>query len=421
MWPVNEGQKLSKRRVVVTGLGSLTPVGVNVEDTWNSLLAGKSGIANIEHFDASAYNTRFAGCIDDFDVSSYLPIKEARRMDTYVQYGMAAGIQAVKDAGLDETNYDPTRIGVCVGSGIGGITNIEEAVRTIDSSGARRISPFFVPGSIINMVSGNLSIHFNFQGPNLSISTACSTGTHGIGLAARMIAYGDADAMIAGGAEKASSPVGIGGFGAARALSTRNDKPQAASRPWDQDRDGFVLGDGSGVMVLEEYESAKKRGADIYAELVGFGMGGDAYHITSPTEDGAGAANCMLNALKDAEINPESVNYINAHGTSTPAGDLAETMAIHSVFGAEANKLAVSSTKSMTGHLLGAAGAIEAVFSVLSIRDQVAPPTINLDKAGEGCDLDYVPHTARDMKISTVMSNSFGFGGTNGTLIFSKI
>ncbi|MDG2091525.1 MAG: beta-ketoacyl-ACP synthase II [Gammaproteobacteria bacterium] len=412
---------MSKRRVVVTGLGALTPVGVNVEDTWSSLMAGKSGIATIGHFDVSSYATNFAGCIDDFDVSSYLPVKEARRMDTFLQYGMAAGIQAVKDAGLKDAYYDPTRIGVCVGSGIGGITNIEDAVHTIDKSSPRRISPFFVPGSIINMVSGNLSIHFNFQGPNLAISTACSTGTHTIGLAARMIAYGDADAMIAGGAEKASSPVGIGGFGAARALSTRNDDPQAASRPWDQDRDGFALGDGSGILVLEEYEAAKKRGANIYAELIGFGMGGDAFHITSPTEDGAGAGNCMLNALKDAEINPESIDYINAHGTSTQAGDLAETRAIHSVFGSVANDLAVSSTKSMIGHLLGAAGAVEAVFSVLSLRDQVAPPTINLDKPSEGCDLDYVPHTARDMKIDTVMSNSFGFGGTNGTLIFTKV
>jgi 3-oxoacyl-[acyl-carrier-protein] synthase II len=412
---------LSKRRVVVTGLGALTSVGNTVEDTWVNLKAGKSGIATIEHFDVSAYGTHFAGCIKEFDVSTYIPLKEARRMDTFLQYGMAAGIQAVTDAGLQDAPYDPTRIGVFVGSGIGGITNIEEAVHTIDSPGPRRISPFFVPGSIINMISGNLSIHFNFQGPNLAISTACSTGTHTIGLAARMIAYGDADAMIAGGAEKASSPIGIGGFGAARALSTRNDDPQAASRPWDAGRDGFALGDGSGVLVLEEYEAAKNRGARIYAELVGFGMSGDAYHITSPSENGDGAANCMQNALKDAAMDAEKVDYINAHGTSTPAGDLAETRAIHSVFGANANKLAVSSTKSMIGHLLGAAGAVEAVFSVLSIRDQIAPPTINLDNPGEGCDLDYVPNTSREMKIDTVMTNSFGFGGTNGTLIFSKI
>ncbi len=412
---------MSKRRVVVTGLGALTSVGNTVEDTWVNLKAGKSGIATIEHFDVSAYGTHFAGCIKEFDISTYIPLKEARRMDTFLQYGMAAGIQAVTDAGLQDAPYDPTRIGVFVGSGIGGITNIEDAVRTIDSSGPRRISPFFVPGSIINMISGNLSIHFNFQGPNLAISTACSTGTHTIGLAARMIAYGDADAMIAGGAEKASSPIGIGGFGAARALSTRNDDPQAASRPWDADRDGFALGDGSGVLVLEEYEAAKKRGARIYAELVGFGMGGDAYHITSPSENGDGAANCMQNALRDAGMDAKKVDYINAHGTSTPAGDLAETRAIHSVFGANANKLAVSSTKSMVGHLLGAAGAVEAVFSVLSIRDQIAPPTINLDNPGEGCDLDYVPNISREMKIDTVMTNSFGFGGTNGTLIFSKI
>lgn len=412
---------MSKRRVVVTGLGALTSVGNTVEDTWVNLKAGKSGIATIEHFDVSAYGTHFAGCIKEFDISTYIPLKEARRMDTFLQYGMAAGIQAVTDAGLQDAPYDPTRIGVFVGSGIGGITNIEDAVRTIDSTGPRRISPFFVPGSIINMISGNLSIHFNFQGPNLAISTACSTGTHTIGLAARMIAYGDADAMIAGGAEKASSPIGIGGFGAARALSTRNDDPQAASRPWDADRDGFALGDGSGVLVLEEYEAAKKRGARIYAELVGFGMGGDAYHITSPSENGDGAANCMQNALRDAGMDAKKVDYINAHGTSTPAGDLAETRAIHSVFGANANKLAVSSTKSMVGHLLGAAGAVEAVFSVLSIRDQIAPPTINLDNPGEGCDLDYVPNISREMKIDTVMTNSFGFGGTNGTLIFSKI
>ncbi len=412
---------MSKRRVVITGLGALTSVGNTVEDTWTNLKAGKSGIATIKHFDVSAYSTHFAGCVKDFDVSSYIPVKEARRMDTFLQYGMAAGIQAVADSGIQDASFDPTRIGVFIGSGIGGITNIEEAIHTIDNSGPRKISPFFVPGSIINMISGNLSIHFNFQGPNLAISTACSTGTHTIGLAARMIAYGDADAMIAGGAEKASSPIGIGGFGAARALSTRNNSPQTASRPWDEDRDGFALGDGSGVLMLEEYESAKKRGARIYAELIGFGMGGDAYHITSPTEDGAGAANCMLNALNDAGINPESVDYINAHGTSTPAGDLAETRAIHSVFGANANNLAVSSTKSMIGHLLGAAGAVEAVISILSLRDQVAPPTINLDNPSEGCDLDYVPHAARDMKIDTVISNSFGFGGTNGTLIFSKI
>lgn len=412
---------MSKRRVVITGLGALTSVGNTVEDTWANLKAGKSGIATIDHFDVSAYSTHFAGCVKDFDVSTYIPIKEARRMDTFLQYGMAAGIQAVTDAGLQDSPYDPSRVGVFVGSGIGGITNIEEAVHTIDNSGPRRISPFFVPGSIINMISGNLSIHFNFQGPNLAISTACSTGTHTIGLAARMIAYGDADAMIAGGAEKASSPIGIGGFGAARALSTRNDAPHEASRPWDENRDGFALGDGSGVLVLEEYEAAKKRGARIYAELVGFGMSGDAYHITSPSENGDGAASCMKNALNDAGLDAEKVDYINAHGTSTPAGDLAETRAIHSVFGSNASKLAVSSTKSMVGHLLGAAGAVEAVFSVLSIRDQLAPPTINLDKPGEGCDLDYVPNTSREMKIDTVMTNSFGFGGTNGTLIFSKI
>jgi len=412
---------LSRRRVVVTGLGLLTSVGNNVEDTWSSLLAGKSGIARIEHFDVSSYTTHFAGCVKNFDVSEYMPLKEARRMDVFLQYGMAAGMQAVLESGIHEAGYDPTRIGVNIGSGIGGITNIEDVVRTIDSSGPRRISPFFVPGSIINMISGNLSIMYNFQGPNLAVSTACSTGTHSIGLAARLIAYGDADAMIAGGAEMATSPVGIGGFGAARALSTRNDDPEKASRPWDRDRDGFALGDGSGVIVLEEYEAAKKRGAPIYAELVGFGLGGDAYHITSPTEDGSGAANCMQNALNDAGLDADAVGYINAHGTSTPAGDLAETQAIHRVYGAGAKDVCVSSTKSMIGHLLGAAGAVEAVFSILSLRDQVAPPTINLDNPGEGCDLDYVPNTARDIKVDTVMSNSFGFGGTNGTLIFSRL
>lgn len=412
---------MSRRRVVVTGLGALTCIGNNVEDTWSNLKEGKSGIATIEHFDVSAYGTHFAGCVKNFDVSAYIAEKEARRMDVFLQYGMAAGIQAVADSGIHEAGYDPTRIGVFIGSGIGGITNIEEAVHTIDKVGPRRISPFFVPGSVINMISGNLSIHFNFQGPNLAVSTACSTGTHSIGLAARLISYGDADAMIAGGAEMASSPIGIGGFGAARALSTRNDSPTTASRPWDRDRDGFALGDGSGVLVLEEYEAAKKRGATIYAELVGFGLGGDAYHITSPTEDGSGAANCMRNALNDARISPDTVNYINAHGTSTPAGDLAETRAIHAVFGNNAANVAVSSTKSMIGHLLGAAGAVEAVFCVLGLRDQIAPPTINLDNPGEGCDLDYVPHIAREMKIDIAMSNSFGFGGTNGTLVFSKI
>ena len=412
---------MSRRRVVVTGLGLLSSIGNNVEDTWSNIKEGKSGIATIEHFDVSAYGTHFAGCVKNFDVTAYIPEKEARRMDVFLQYGMAAGIQAVLNSGIHEATYDPTRVGVFIGSGIGGITNIEDAVHTIDSVGPRRISPFFVPGSVINMISGNLSIHFNFQGPNLAVSTACSTGTHSIGLAARLISYGDADAMIAGGAEMASSPIGIGGFGAARALSTRNDSPQTASRPWDKDRDGFALGDGSGVLVLEEYEAAKKRGANIYAELTGFGLGGDAYHITSPTEDGSGAANCMRNALKDAGISPDAVDYINAHGTSTPAGDLAETRAIHAVFGSASKGVAVSSTKSMIGHLLGAAGAVEAVFSVLSLRDQLAPPTINLDNPGEGCDLDYVPHIARDMKIDIAMSNSFGFGGTNGTLIFSRI
>lgn len=412
---------MSRRRVVITGIGAVTPLGNTVSDTWQGLKEGKSGIKAIESFDVSAYNTRFGGSIRDLDVTEYFPAKEARRMDDFLQYGMVAGIQAIKDAALDEAGYDPLKVGVMAGSGIGGINSIERVADTIQKSSPRKISPFFVPGSIINMIAGTLSIRFNFQGPNIAITTACSSGTHNIGMAARLISYGDADAMVAGGAEMATSPVGIGGFSAARALSTRNDDPERASRPWDADRDGFTLSDGAGLIVLEEYEAAKRRGVKIYAELVGFGMSGDAHHITSPPADGAGAAACMNNALQDAKMKASEVDYINAHGTSTPAGDLAETTAIKSVFTSSANQVAISSTKSMVGHLLGASGAVEAIFSVLSLQDQVAPPTINLDNPGEGCDLDYVPHTARDMKITAAMSNSFGFGGTNGTLIFKKI
>lgn len=402
-------------------MGALTPLGNTVAETWEGLCAGKSGIAPITHFDVSAYSTRFGGSIRNFDITQYIEQKEARRIDAFLHYGVAAGIQAVRDSGILDAGYDPLRVGVSAGSGIGGITSIENTVHTIDSAGPRKISPFFVPGSIINMISGTLSIMFNFQGPNIAVTTACTTGTHNIGLAARMIAHGDADAMIVGGSEMATSPVGLGGFCAARALSTRNDDPEAASRPWDADRDGFVLSDGAGMLVLEEYEAAKKRGAHIYAELAGFGMSGDAFHITSPPEDGRGAAACMENALRDAGVTAEQVDYINAHGTSTPAGDLAETRAIHRVFGPHAKRVAVSSTKSMVGHLLGAAGAVEAIFSVLSLVHQVAPPTINHQNPGEGCDLDYVPNVARDMKMEVVVSNSFGFGGTNGSLVFRRV
>lgn len=411
---------MSKRRVVVTGLGAITPAGNNVDDTWKALKEGVSGISNIDHFDASAYSTRFGGMIRNFDVTEFLPAKEARRLDEFLHYGMAAGKEAVADAGLQDAAYDPQKVGVAIGSGIGGITNIENTVDLVKTSGPRKVSPFFVPGSIINMVSGTLSIEFNLQGPNLAIATACTTGTHCIGLAARMIAYGDADAMLAGGAEKAVSKAGLAGFCATRALSTRNGNPQAASRPWDADRDGFVLSDGAGIVVLEELEAAKQRGATIYAEVIGFGMSGDAYHITSPAENGAGAAACMQNALNDAGLNPDQVQYINAHGTSTLAGDLAETMAIKRVYGEHSKKLAISSIKSMIGHSLGATGAVEAIFTIKGLLEGVAPPTINLEHPGEGCDLDYVPNTARDMPMEAVMSNSFGFGGTNGSLIFKK-
>jgi 3-oxoacyl-[acyl-carrier-protein] synthase II len=406
---------------VVTGLGLVTPVGNSVEESWSSIKAGKSGIAPIEHFDASGFNTRFGGSVKDFDISPYLNPKEARKMDLFIQYGVAAGAQAIQDSGIECTEENAARIGVAIGSGIGGLPMIEHNHSAMLKSGPRRISPFFVPGSIINMISGNLAIQHGFRGPNIAITTACTTGTHNIGYSARTIAYGDADVMICGGAEMATTPLGLGGFSAARALSTRNEAPEAASRPWDRDRDGFVLSDGAGVLVLEEYEHARARGATIYAELIGFGMSDDAYHMTAPPEDGSGAALSMANAVRDAGIDASAIHYINAHGTSTPAGDLAESRAVEKVMGAAAKSVAVSSTKSMIGHLLGAAGAVEAIFSILAIRDQVAPPTINLDNPQEGCNLDYVPHTAREMKIDVALSNSFGFGGTNGTLIFSRV
>ena len=408
------------RRVVVTGMGMVSPVGHTVAETWDNILAGKSGAALIDTFDVSAYNTQFSASVRDFDITQYLTAKDARKMDVFVQYGMAAGIQAMQDSGLEVTEENAPRIGCSIGSGIGGIGQIEKNAEILRESGPRRISPFFVPGSIINMISGNLSVKYNLQGPNLAMVTACTSGTHNIGLGARLIALGDVDAMLVGGAEMATTPVGLGGFSAARALSTRNDDPAAASRPWDRDRDGFLMGDGAGVLMIEEYESAKARGANIYAEITGFGMSGDAYHMTLPPEDGRGAAASMHNAIKDAGVALENINYINAHGTSTNAGDVAESRAVESVLGSAAEHVAVSSTKSMIGHLLGAAGAVEAIFSVLALRDQVAPPTINLDNVDEGCNLNYVPHTAQERAIHSVLSNSFGFGGTNGSLIFSK-
>ena len=411
---------MSRRRVVVTGMGMLTPLGTDVPSTWQGILAGQSGIGPIEHTDLSQYTTRFGGSVKGFNVEEYLSAKEARRLDLFIQYGLAASFQAVRNSGIEIDDTNRERVGVAMGSGIGGLTNIENTSRLMHEQGPGKISPFFVPGSIINMISGFLSIHLGAQGPNYAIATACTTSTHCIGMAARNIAYDEADVMIAGGAEMAACGLGMGGFGASRALSTRNDEPARASRPWDKGRDGFVLSNGAGAMVLEELEHAKARGATIYAELIGFGMSGDAFHMTSPPDDGAGAARCITNALRDAKVRPDEVQYINAHGTSTPAGDLAEVSAIKKVFGEHAYKLAVSSTKSMTGHLLGAAGAIEAIFSVLAIRDQVAPPTINLDEPDEGCDLDFVPHEPRKMPIDVVISNSFGFGGTNGSLVFRR-
>jgi len=406
---------------VVTGIGIVSPVGLNLKETWANIVAGKSGVVTIDSFDTSDFPVKIAATVKGFDASSVIPVKELKKMDTFIHYGLVAADEALKDSGLEITEQNAERIGVAIGSGIGGLPMIEANDEKLRNGGPRKISPFFVPGSIINMVSGNFSIRYGVKGPNIAIVTACSTGTHSIGESARIIAYGDADVMIAGGAEMASSPLGIGGFAAARALSTRNDDPAAASRPWDKDRDGFVLGDGAGVLVLEEYEHAKARGANIYAEIAGFGYNSDAYHMTMPVQDGSGAGRCMKLAMKDAGINAEDIDYINAHGTSTPAGDVAETNAIKNALAGYAGKVAVSSTKSMTGHLLGAAGGIEAVFSVMAIKDQVAPPTINLDNPGEGCDLDYIPNSAREMKIDYALSNSFGFGGTNGTLIFKKL
>ncbi|MDC4167719.1 beta-ketoacyl-ACP synthase II [Photobacterium damselae] len=412
---------MSKRRVVVTGMGMLTPVGNTVEDSWKALLSGTSGISTIEHFDVTGFATQFAGMVKDFNCEDYMSKKDARKMDLFIQYGIAAGVQALKDSGIEVTDENAARIGVAIGSGIGGLGLIEAGHQALMEKGPRKISPFFVPSTIVNMIAGHMSIMFGLRGPNIAISTACTTGLHNIGHAARMIAYGDADAMVAGGAEKASTPLGMGGFAAAKALSTRNDDPQAASRPWDKDRDGFVLGDGAGVMVLEEYEHAKARGAKIYAEIIGFGMSGDAYHMTSPSADGSGGALAMEACLRDAGINADQLGYINAHGTSTPAGDVAETLGIKRAMGSAADKVMVSSTKSMTGHLLGAAGSVEAIITALTLVDQVVPPTINLDNPGEGCDLDYVPGTARDVNLEYALCNSFGFGGTNGSLLFKKI
>ena len=412
---------MSKRRVVVTGLGIISPVGLSVSDAWSNILAGKSGISPITEFDVSEFASQFGGRVIGFDAKDYIKPKDIKKMDPFIHYGMAAASQAIDDSGFEVTEENAYRIGVAVGSGIGGISSIEKGYDNFLNGGPRKISPFFVPQSIINMISGNLSVQYGLKGPNFAIVTACTTGTHNIGEAGRMIAYDDADIMIVGGAEMATTPTGLGGFAAARALSTRNDDPQGASRPWDKDRDGFVLGDGAGVLVLEEYEHAKKRGANIYAELTGFGMSGDAYHMTNPPPDGEGAKRCMENAMRDAGINITDVDYINAHGTSTPAGDKAECEAIKGAFGDHAYKLVTSSTKSMTGHLLGAAGGIEAVFSVLALRDQVAPPTINIENQDPECDLDFVANTAREMKLDICLSNSFGFGGTNGTLIFKKV
>ncbi|NQX89079.1 MAG: beta-ketoacyl-ACP synthase II [Halioglobus sp.] len=409
------------RRVVVTGLGMVTPVGNTVEESWQAILAGRSGVSPIGSFDVSAFNTRFSASVKNLDVSAYLSSKEVRKQDLFVQFGMIAGIQAMQDSGLVVTDELAPRLGCSIGSGIGGIGQIEKNSEIIKEAGPRKISPFFVPGSIINMISGNLSVKYNLRGPNLAMVTACTSGTHNIGLGARLIAQGDADAMLVGGAEMATTPVGLGGFSAARALSTRNDAPERASRPWDKERDGFVLGDGAGVMMIEEYEMAKARGADIYAELRGFGMSGDAHHMTLPPDDGRGAAASMRNAVNDAGIPVTQINYINAHGTSTVAGDLAESRAIETVLGTAAKDVAVSSTKSMIGHLLGAAGAVEAIFAILALRDQIAPPTINLDEADAGCDLNYVPFNAQERPIHSVLSNSFGFGGTNGSLLFSKV
>ncbi|HLF38975.1 MAG TPA: beta-ketoacyl-ACP synthase II [Burkholderiales bacterium] len=411
---------MSRRRVVVTGLGIISPVGNGVPEAWKNIVAGTSGITRITRFDPSPFSSQIAGEVKGFDPAQHLSAKEARRFDTFIHYGLAAAIEAIKDAGLDFERERREQVGVCIGSGIGGLPLIEETHKAVLASGPRKISPFFIPGSIINLIAGQLSIMYGLKGPNLALATACTTANHCIGDAGRLIEYGDAEVMVAGGSEACVSPLGLGGFCAARALSSRNDDPAAASRPWDKDRDGFVLGEGAGILVLEEYEHASKRGARIYCELAGYGMSADAHHITAPCEDGEGAARCMANALRNAGLNREQVDYINAHGTSTPLGDVAETVAVRNCFGEHARKLAVSSTKSMTGHLLGAAGGVEAVFSTLAVHEQVAPPTINLVNPDPQCDLDYVPNTARRMKIDVALSNSFGFGGTNGSLVFRK-
>ena len=412
---------MSKRRVVVTGLGIVSPVGNDVASAWDSILAGRSGIAPVTRFDTTNFPTHFGGEIRQLDLEPYMSAKDARRMDAFMQYGVVAGMQAMRDSGLAVTEANSDRIGILMGSGMGGLESIEETYdKYLETHSPKKVSPFFIPASIINLVSGHLSIAFNITGPNLAVATACTTSTHALGLAMRLIQYGEADAMLAGGSEMANCVTGMSGFAQAKALSQRNDDPQAASRPWDKDRDGFVMGDGAGAMMLEEYELAKARGAKIYAEIVGFGMSGDAFHVTAPPENGEGARKAMSKALNDAQLSPDRVQYVNAHATSTELGDRAETLAIRRAFGPAADKLAVSSTKSMTGHLLGAAGAVEAIFSVLALRDQVAPPTINLHTPGEGCDLDYVPNTARKMPIEYSLSNSFGFGGTNGSLIFRR-
>ena len=412
---------MSKRRVVITGMGIVSPIGLDLAENWQSILAGKSGITQITQFDATGFPATIAGEVKGFDPTKYMTEKETRRMDRFIHLGMAAGIQAVQDSGLEVTEANAERIGVHIGSGIGGLNTIESGTRTLTERGHRRLSPFYIPMSIINMISGNLSILYGMKGPNLAMVTACATATHAIGDAGRLIEYGDADVMVAGGAESTVTPTGMAGFGNAKALSTRNDDPATASRPWDKDRDGFVLGEGAGVVVLEEYEHAKKRGARIYCELVGFGMSGDAYHMTSPAEGGEGAARCMRNALRNGGINTTDVQYVNAHGTSTPQGDKAETMAAKAAFGDHVRKVAMSSTKSMTGHLLGAAGGVEAIYTALAIHHQIAPPTINLITPDPDCDLDYVPNTPRPMKIDIALSNSFGFGGTNGTLVMRRL
>ena len=409
------------RRIVVTGLGMVTPVGHEVAETWSAICEGRTGVGPIERFDVSAFASRIGAEVKGFDLSPYLSPKEARKTDDFVHFGIAAAVQAIEESGLEITPANAGRIGIAIGSGIGGLSGIEKGHLGYMRGGPRKISPFFVPANIINMIAGNLSIRYGIKGPNYGIVTACSTGTHNIGDAARMIERNDADVMIAGGAEMATSPMGLGGFAAARALSTRNEEPGRASRPWDRERDGFVLGDGAGVLVLEEYAHARARGAEIYAEVAGYGMSSDAYHITLPSPDGEGAKRCMQLAMEDAKVNPEDIDYINAHGTSTPAGDIIESNAVKSCLGDHAYRVAISSTKSMIGHLLGAAGGVEAIFSILSIRDGVVPPTINLDDADDECDLDYVPHTARNLKVDVTMSNSFGFGGTNGTLIFKRL